>query len=358
MKKQLLLTSLLLILASCGATTTSSSSNSGQSSIILDSQTSDDSTIISSDTSEEQPSISIEESSSSETSSSEKVEEVDLPGYEKHLTWPAELINSYINNNEEPPVLESGYNYYTKDVNYHLQIEVRTRLANQSVFDNYLSMLSNDYDYSVEFDNDASAYYVESKYDDVRGYLSLDKTVFPMQASLLFFGGDPKPYTGYSVVDNLAHFDLTTKNQLNKATTEKATWEVRPVTMSLTRNGSGNAVGNINGEGGEHLANPLRVYERQTLVFKTNSSRYSIEKIVIQPAGGWSPNGDGNKYFDVILDAQYTNAVAVHDNEKPHLINLIPTGDNVKEITYTTLPATSQTRLLDIKVYLVDSLNK
>ena len=122
-------------------------------------------------------------------------------------------------------------------------------------------------------------------YDDVRFYLEYRYSNNVHEAIFDFFdgnGGDQ--YDGPVAVDNLATFDLRTRDALTSRSPTSAKWEVRPATFSVYKRTSGYSVGNTNGE---QLSNPLRIYPGQAAVFKV-ASHYYISKITLLVASGYA----------------------------------------------------------------------
>ncbi|MDY0278380.1 MAG: hypothetical protein RBQ97_09895, partial [Acholeplasma sp.] len=179
-------------------------------------------------------------------------------------------------------------------------------------------------------------YYAESMYDDVRLYLEYKVVAGRHEVSFDFFDGNGDKYSGPEAVDNLATFNLRTKDALTSISATRGKWEVRPATFTVYKKTSGYNVGNTNNE---HIANPLRFYPGQQATFKV-SDKYYIEEIIILAASDYAE--------ETVLNGTLSNGVATHNVD---FVTITPNGQ-VSEIDYTLAQVTNvgQVRWLDIRL--------
>lgn len=267
-----------------------------------------------------------------------------IDGYEVHTSWPTDLIVSYVGINEELPSYESETRYYTTDIEDGLKLELITRVRTLDVIDTYLTLLS-DYNFSLSVEEDGT-HFGESMYKNIRLYAFTRVYSQGFELVLEIMEGPGDNYDGLVVEDGLARFNfdstrdtpsaLTTKNK------DRSVWTIRPVRMSISKNGSQNNVGNIGGQGDEHLFNPLRVYERQIVRWQLNDIRLHIVKVVIRTTGD-------EKYIETTLNAEFNNATALRVERN---IELTPLNEETREVSLQMKAYEGQTRWLNVDVYI------
>lgn len=249
--------------------------------------------------------------SSSEEPSSElpPLSDPDVAGLTRSTLWPSEALDGYLMyaSNIDMPVLASTVDWHHGEVENELYLpfyRVMTRVHSKTDFNQYLNVLNIEYDFSVTEEEElVDVYYLVSQYDDVRLYAEYRVISGHHEVYFDFFDGDGDKYTGPVAVDNVARFNLRTKEALTSYSPTRAKWEVRPATFTVYQRTSGYIVGNTNGE---HISNNLRLYPGQEAVFAV-SSKYYIESIDMLAASGYAE--------ETVLNGTFTNANAIDDGD-------------------------------------------
>lgn len=300
---------------------------------------------LSEDSSTSESSSSATDVSSSEfNSSSEEIPPLvdpDIPNLTRSKVWPSEAINEYLTfaKNIKMPVFNNiadfhhGIYYNEYELDFY---RVYTRLSSKAEFEAYLTILQDEYFFTVTLEE--GLYYAESEYDDVRIYLEYTKLKDGHAVSFDFFNGSGDNYKGLVAVDGVAKFNLRTKEALTSISASKGKWEVRPAKFTVYKRNAPFAVGNINNE---HIVDPLRIYAGQEAYF-TVQEQYYIEKIVIIV----SPS-----YADETLapNAEWTNGTASADGD---YVTVMPTKTTSQiEFFIPQLMDHSQVRWLGINIH-------
>lgn len=331
-----------MVLSGCQSLSseTSSSGDSANNSALITEDTISDTL-----PSEEESNPSSLESPTSEVPPSSEVVPLydpDVPGLERSTNWPSTTLNDYLTyaKNIVMPVLTSEATFHHgiyEDDNFLEWYRVLTRIYSRESFDSYLAILTSEYDFSIEEEID-NIYYGQSMYDDVRFYLEYRYSNNVHEAIFDFFDGNGDQYDGPVAVDNLATFDLRTRDALTSRSPTSAKWEVRPATFSVYKRTSGYSVGNTNGE---QLSNPLRIYPGQAAVFKV-ASHYYISKITLLVASGYAAETVDNGTLNL--------ATASHEGD---FVTITPTA-RTSEIEYMLAQVMNvgQVRWLEVRILL------
>lgn len=333
-----------------GCATNSESDNSHSSEIITSDipSTSLEETSVPPLTSEDTTSIVSEEPTSEVPPSSEEVPLVDpdVTGLTRSVEWPSLALNAYLTyaKNMVMPMLTSRADFHHgryEDENFLEFYRVLTRVKDSSGIHSYIEILTNDYDFTLT-EEESNVYYGQSMYDDVRLYLEYKYTSDRHEVIFDFFDGNGDQYSGPVAIDNIATFDLTTREALTSKSPTVAKWEVRPATFSVYKRTSGYNVGNTNGD---HLSNPLRIYPGQAAIFKV-ASTYHISEIAILAASGYAA--------ETVDNGTFVDATATVNRD----FVLIKPTTKTNEIEYTLAQVINvgQVRWLQIKVTIAKNV--
>lgn len=283
-------------------------------------------------------------SSSEFNSSSEEIPPLidpDMPNLTRSKVWPTEAINEYLTfaKNIEMPVFNNIADFHHGIYNNEYELDfyrVYTRLSSKEDFETYLTILQDEYFFTVTLEE--GLYYAESEYDDVRIYLEYYQLRDGQAVSFDFFNGNGDNYKGLVAVDGVATFNLVTKEALTSVSATKGKWEVRPAKFTVYKRNAPFPVGNTNNE---HIANPLRIYAGQEAYF-TVQDQYYIEKIIILVSSG---------YDDETLapNAEWKNATA---SANGNYVTVMPTKTTSQiEFFIPQLMDHSQVRWLGINIH-------
>lgn len=325
--------------------TLSACNNPSSSSEVPSSENNLSSEIISSEdtVTSENPSTS-EEDQSSEDSSSElpPLSDPDVFGLVRSSLWPSEALNAYLTyaENIDMPIFTSyaSFHHGEYENEYYLPFyRVLTRVHSKQDFYQYLNSLEEDFDFTVvEEDGLVDVYYAKSQYDDVKAYVEYRYVSNRHEVIFDFFDGEGDKYTGPVAVNNVAKFDLRTKEALSSRSDKRAKWEVRPATFTVYKNNAGYPVGH---ENGAHLSNPLRIYPGQSAKFSV-PSKYYIVSIKLLASSGYAS--------DTVLDGTFTNASAVDDVD---FVYITPIGQpNEIEYQLAQVMYVDQVRWLEVHI--------
>lgn len=265
----------------------------------------------------------------------------DMPGLSRSATWPSEAINEYLTyaKNIDMPVFTSiadfhhGVYYNDYELDFY---RVYTRLSSKTEFEAYLTILQDEYFFTVTLEE--GLYYAESEYDDVRIYLEYYQLRDGQAVSFDFFNGSGDNYKGLKAVDGVATFNLRNKTAITSTKASQVKWEVRPAKFTVYQRDCPFPVGNSNNE---DIANPLRIYAGQEAYF-TVQDKYYIKKIVILVSSG---------YDDETLppNAEWKNGTASAEGD---YVTVLPTTTTSQiEFFIPQLMDHSQARWLEIKIH-------
>jgi hypothetical protein len=334
-KISLLFLSSLIILSGCTKEQSESQKLSNDSGFSSQSEVvSNTETTITSLTSEE-TSISDEE-----TTSLAPLSDPDISGLTRSSLWPSVALNEYLtySANIEMPMLESETDFHhgLVELEFGYFYQIITRVRTKDNVNSYIDILTTNYDFKYISEEMPDFHYIQSDYDDVRIHLSYKYVNTRHEVTFEFFDGDGDKYTGLNAVDNLATFDLRTKEALTSVSPTRGRWEVRPATFSVYQRTSGYAVGNTNNE---HISNPLRFYPGQEAIFRV-SDKYYITEIIILAASGYAS--------ETVTNGTLSNGTIIDDGD---WLTLTPEG-KPNEISYKLAQVmyVGQVRWLEIRL--------
>ena len=287
-------------------------------------------------------SISEEDSESSSESSLPEIADEEIPGLSRSEAWPTSELNDYLTYaaNIEMPVLntDTSFHHGVVELEFGFFYQIITRVHQQSAINDYLTEITTNYDFNHVAEEMTDFHYLQSTYDDVRLHLSYRYKDNNHEVIFEWFDGDGDKYSGPRAIDNVATFDLRTKDALTSISPTRGRWEVRPATFSVYQRTSGYAVGNTNNE---FISNPLRFYPGQEAIFRVDA-KLTIEKIVILSASGYAEG--------TVNDATLSNGEMSAEGD---WVTIIP-SPNQNEISYklAQVQYVSQVRWLRIEMHL------